>query len=531
MLVEPYGEVVNNYEQTAYTMNGLVEQTCHALRVRANIGGEHSSWTAPLYVKTFPTNLEDMPDSYVFVNDGDWNVPSNWEQWYVPQSIGDDVTISANTIIPAGYVAEGTIGGVNGSITIKDGGQLMHHGTGVEVTMMKSIRGYENEDGNDHYYLLGFPIASSSDSLEMTQVTNMMPDNDEFNYDLYYFDQTSDHAEWVNYKEEEPNPDDDNFWFFTGKGFLYARSEDAILSATFELNPVGESYTIDSVPYEEGHTFSGWNLIANPFACNAYLSGNRPFYRLMETTEGSQIQLANEDVAIAPMEGIFVQVAAQEEEITFTTSDPRSVGASMDFTLRKANLRSAATLDRNRVVFDEGRNMSRLDLMADPNRIYFSVDDKAMAVVYSQPMGELPLNLEVATDGAFALAFECHAEDLVYCHLIDNLTGADVDLLQQSEYTFEARVSDYPSRFRVLFAKANDNDVTVNDGFAYLFNGNLIVTNEGLAILQVIDVQGRIVKSETIEGNVYTDFSATPGVYVLRLINGENVKTQKMIVK
>lgn len=526
-LVEPYGEVVNNYEQTAYTMNGLVEQTCHALRVRANVGGEHSSWTVPLYVKTLPTNLEDMPDSYVFVNDGDWNVPSNWEQWYIPQSIGDNVTISANAVIPAGYVAKGTIGGVNGSITIKDGGQLMHHGTGVEVTMMKSIKGYENEYGNDHYYLLGFPSVSS---LHPSNVTNMMPNNDEFNYDFYYFDQSAD-AEWVNHKDGEANLNDTNFWFFRGNGLLYARNEDATLSATFVLNPSSETYTIDSVPYVGGHPLSGWNLIANPFACNAHLSGNRPFYRLVETAEGSQIQLANEDIAIAPMEGIFVQVASEGENVTFTATESGRSKASMDFTLCKADLKSVATLDRNRVVFDEGHNMSRLDLMADSNRIYFPVDDKAMAVVYSQPMGELSLNLEVATDGVYALTFDCRADNLVYCHLIDNLTGADVNLLQQTEYTFEARVSDYPSRFRVLFAKANDNDVTMNDGFAYLFNGNLIVTNEGLAILQVIDVQGRIVKSETIEGNVYTNFSATPGVYVLRLINGENVKTQKMIVK
>lgn len=527
-LIEPYNEVESNYEQTAYTLNGLAEQSCHVLRVRANGGAEQSSWTNPLYAKTFPTNPEDMPDNYIFAYDGDWNVPANWQQWYVPQSIDDNVTISANAVIPADYVAKGTIGDVNGSITISEGGQLMHIGDGVAVTMVKFIKGYENEYGNDHYYLLSFPNESS---LHPSNVTNMMPNDVEFNYDLYYFDQSAD-AEWVNHKDGEMNPDDNNFWFFAGHSFLYARNEDATLSATFVLNPSGEPYTIVSVPYVGGHTLSGWNLIANPFACNAHLSGNRPFYRLVETTEGSRIQLANEDIDIAPMEGIFVQVAPGGENITFTATEPRSAGASMDFTLRKANLRSAATtLDRSRVVFDEGHNMGHLDLMADPNRMYFPIDDKAMAVVYSQPKGELPLNIEVATDGTFVLAFDCHAENLVYCHLIDNLTGDDVDLLQQSEYTFEARVSDYASRFRVVFAKANDNDATVSDEFAYLFNDNLIITNEGLATLQVIDVQGRIVKSEIIEGNAYIDINATPGVYVLRLINGDNIKMQKMIVK
>jgi hypothetical protein len=41
---------------------------------------------------------------------------------------------------------------------------------------------------------------------------------------------------------------------------------------------------------------------------------------------------------------------------------------------------------------------------------------------------------------------------LDYLHLIDNLTGADVDLLQMPEYTFTAKTTDYASRFRLVFS-------------------------------------------------------------------------------
>ena len=59
-------------------------------------------------------------------------------------------------------------------------------------------------------------------------------------------------------------------------------------------------------------------------------------------------------------------------------------------------------------------------------------------------------------------------------------------------------------------------------------NGNLIVTSEGA--LQIIDMLGRIITNETSYYGVSTNGMA-PGVYVLRLINGDDVKTQKIIIR
>ena len=55
--------------------------------------------------------------------------------------------------------------------------------------------------------------------------------------------------------------------------------------------------------------------------------------------------------------------------------------------------------------------------------------------------------------------------------------------------------------------------------------------NEGQATLQVIDLNGRILSSETVSGSVSKTINAVPGVYMLRLINGENVKVQKVVVR
>lgn len=121
---------------------------------------------------------------------------------------------------------------------------------------------------------------------------------------------------------------------------------------------------------------------------------------------------------------------------------------------------------------------------------------------------------------------------LLTSHLIDNLTGADIDLLQTPSYTFNARTDDYASRFKLVFS---EGDADADGDFAFIdANGNIIINGiDGHATIQLIDQLGHILISKqlsTLHSPLSTsDFST--GVYVLRLINGNYVKTQKIVVK
>ena len=115
-----------------------------------------------------------------------------------------------------------------------------------------------------------------------------------------------------------------------------------------------------------------------------------------------------------------------------------------------------------------------------------------------------------------------------YLHLIDNLTGAEIDLLETPSYSFEAKTTDYASRFKLVFATGNNSN---DDDFAFFSNGSFVINNEGNAELQVIDIMGRIVKSESINGCANVSVNGAAGVYMLRLVNGDNVKVQKVVVK
>ena len=116
-----------------------------------------------------------------------------------------------------------------------------------------------------------------------------------------------------------------------------------------------------------------------------------------------------------------------------------------------------------------------------------------------------------------------------YLHLIDNLTGAEIDLLQNPSYSFSAKTDDYASRFRLVFAaNSEDGPSTDSESFAFVSNGNIVVNGSG--ILQVIDMMGRVVVCRDAMHCVSTT-DMTPGVYVLRLINDDNVKTQKIVIE
>ena len=98
-----------------------------------------------------------------------------------------------------------------------------------------------------------------------------------------------------------------------------------------------------------------------------------------------------------------------------------------------------------------------------------------------------------------------------------------------TSYTFTAKTTDYESRFRLVFASNNeDGSSTGSEAFAFVSNGNIVVNGEGM--LQVIDVMGRVIVCRDAMNRVSTS-EMTPGVYVLRLINGDNVKTQKIVIK
>ena len=167
-------------------------------------------------------------------------------------------------------------------------------------------------------------------------------------------------------------------------------------------------------------------------------------------------------------------------------------------------------------------------MRSNSTKVYIPQDGMDYAVVSAENEGEMPVSFKAKENGTYTLTVNTEGVEMGYLHLIDNMTGADVDLLATPTYTFSAKTTDYESRFKLVFASTISEDANGDNAFAFISDGNIVVNGEG--VLQVIDLTGRVILSGDAKHCVSTN-GMTPGVYVLRLINGDDVKTQKMVIQ
>ena len=191
-------------------------------------------------------------------------------------------------------------------------------------------------------------------------------------------------------------------------------------------------------------------------------------------------------------------------------------------------------LDNAIISFNEGSKLGKFYFGTQNANIYIPQGNEEYAIAYSNGQGEMPLNFKAIENGEYTISVKPENVNLAYLHLIDNMTGADVDLLVPelvegpASYTFTAKTTYYESRFKLVFVVGSS---TGSDTFAFISNGNLIVNGEGT--LQIFDSLGHqlFTKQLSTLNSKLSTLNYTPGVYVLRLINGENVRTQKIVVE
>ena len=387
------------------------------------------------------------------------------------------------------------------------------------------ITGYgTNPNVKSGWYLISSPIGT----VNPANVTNMLGNE----YDLYRFNQSAA-LEWENYKGDESLNFLGGFSLEAGHGYLYANSgtsDNNNVTLTFTGTPYNQTGSFDLV-YSTANTdenMHGWNLMGNPFPSNAKVS--KSFYKMNSTSDGINADPYDANSVIASMEGVFVLANQGGETVTFTaTNDPVTVQPS-----RSINLyvnRNGEMLDRAVVSFNTGGSLCKLVLSDNTTKLYFRQGQKDYAIIASPSENEVPVNFKASRNGRYTITVNPEDVEMNYLHLIDNMTGANVDLLATPSYSFEATTTDYASRFRLVFSATSSEAENDTESFAYFNGTEWMVSNEGEANLQVIDLTGRILSNETINGMVAKTITATPGIYMLRLVNNNEVKTQKILVK
>ncbi len=426
--------------------------------------------------------------------------------------------------------------GNDGNATIKAQGDktnnLMRYNSGSSIfscyaSGQSDIYLYMKDDTNYEFYkdIVGHTTTSGWNFIASPAGT--APTNINALSDLYFYDE--DDSYWRN-KTVTANAE--GFGFSVGTGYLAASSNNITLSFSGASIITAATYQIPLAYSGETNPLAGWNLVGNPYPHKAY--ANKPYYII----DGMQLNTTAQttDVPVGFCTGIMVKATSEDEKVTFSKTPANSLPNQLQLTVAQQVMsRGTATsmVNDNAIInFNAGSRLEKFAFNADAAKLYIPQNGKDYAIVSAEAQGEMPVNFRANTDGQYTLTVNPEGVEMNYLHLIDNMTGVDVDLLATPSYTFNATTRDYESRFRLVFAANNEDGVSAGSTtFAYFSNGSLVVNNEGNATLQVVDVMGRVVKSESINGSASIDLNTTPGVYMLRLVNGNNVKVQKMVVR
>ncbi len=372
-----------------------------------------------------------------------------------------------------------------------------------------TINGYTNDNAKTGYYLIASPV-----TVDIANVQGLTDGT----FDLYSYDNSQD-LEWINYE-----PASGSTHPFTtlepGTGYLYAKKA-TTAGETFSFTLTGTPYNGDG----EIGLAAGWNLVGNPFGVAAEISMD--YYAL--TPDATELIATTASTNVAAMQGVFVNNTTGASSVIFMEATGTNNGGEGKLALNVSRNRGNL-VDRAIVRFGEGSQLPKFQLFENSTKLYIPQGNQDFAIVRSANEGEMPVSFKASENGTYTLAVETENMEMDYLHLIDNMTGMDVDLLQTPSYTFEASTRDYANRFRLVF-KGNSTEEQTTETFAYFNGTSWTVSNQGEATLQVVDVMGRLVSSETINGNATINLNETAGIYMLRLVNGNDVKVQKIVVR
>ena len=288
----------------------------------------------------FGTVFPDGECEYNFANLGGdklWSNPDNWADGEVPGEgaqvgimsdcvIDTVVTVSSITIgsyydDEYGYYERLTLKdsatltatsyiyntGDERNFIIEDGAQVVHPNTGAEATVKKAITAYSTQSGvNNGWHLIALPLTGS---IDVDSVGNMI----EGEYDLYAYDEST--AYWKNSKNTE-----NSFAALEAtKGYLYGNSAEVTLEFSGTLQNSSDTISVP-LSYTTVAHLKGFNLVGNPFPCEAYL--DRPYYVLGANGTGINPEAIPSTVPIPPCTAVFVKALSEGDSAVFTRVAP-----------------------------------------------------------------------------------------------------------------------------------------------------------------------------------------------------------------
>ncbi len=408
------------------------------------------------------------------------------------------------------------------NLIVEDGAQLVTNSTAM-VTVQKNILAYEIADEHDDWYTLASPVTGVIES------ASNMTSND---FDLFFFRENIVKKEWRNYK----NAENAFVNFESGRGYLYANSEDMTLNFKGTLNAEDATYAM-TYTATRPDDLKGFALVGNPFAHNikkgsgCAIDDARLASGYYTLTHSGEWEAHTDDETVTSCQGILIQTSEAGDltigNVVASASASKSAGKGH----LALEVEGAQGRDKAFVYFGEGIGLNKMAHFNDAPMLYLRQNAKDYAIAHyaaDETVGEVPVFFQASENGKYAISIANAGLGFDYLHLVDNLTGADLDLTdaQHQTYTFTAHSDDYAARFKLVFQMHQEEEDTAVS-FCYFADGRLVIPSiEGEAMLQIVDMSGRIVSSQMVKDSYNQPLNLNAGVYVVRM--GD--KTQKIVV-
>lgn len=374
---------------------------------------------------------------------------------------------------------------------------------------------------------------------------------------------SSSHWHMDNYSENIPYTNETALT--PGKGYLMAIDKDQFLQNRGTLNNGNVTIPVTYTAANEWTGLAGYNLLGNPYQSyldfDAFVDGNSDLwedgdtyaqtYALYDPNGKGYIQYAKGASAggatasrnINMHQGFFILVSRagtcrfSNAMRTNTRGNGFRTGEQprfplVNFTLTDCNGNTdVAVLEVGR---SENGGGKKLRVGSVNGRISLRHDNKNFAILFRDiTEGSQTLNFAAEEDGNFTLSWNTANAEFSSLTLVDNITGIKTDMLTHDHYTFEGRVDDYNTRFKIVFGEivTNDEEEPILEHFAFFDNGNLIVNGTGH--FEVVDVLGRVVYATELTDtqNTVSLPSNVRGVCMLCLTRNNETKVIKMVIQ
>jgi hypothetical protein len=333
--------------------------------------------------------------------------------------------------------------GTSSNLIIEDGGQLIHNNE-VEATMVKNVVDCWN------WKFISSPLTNP---IEPNTTNHLISESGA--YDLYYYEELSQY--WKNHKQG-------SFTIMNGQGYLFSSCLGIVLSYEGTLKPSNNPVIVDLDYNPINNPLAGWNLVGNPFPCNAYISSS--YYVINE--EGTAIEPipVSASTAISPCAGVMVKADESGQSVSFDRIEPELMNDKqgiLQITVKQAHTQSVATLDKAIISFNPNDKLAKFYFGESDTQICIMQGEEEFSIAYVEEHGEVQVNFKTIKDGEYTLTVNPEMVQMDYLHLIDNLTGVDIDLLVLPSYTFEATTTDRIDRFALALSKGTRPERVVID--------------------------------------------------------------------